>query len=40
MDGDGFGCRRVHNVPAYMSDEEVEIVFDDFKQMIEELKRT
>ena len=39
MDGDGFGCRRVHNVPAYMSDTEIEIVFDDFKQMMEELKR-
>lgn len=31
MDGDGFGCRRVHNVPACMSDAEIEIVFDDFK---------
>ena len=39
MDGDGFGCRRVHNVPACMSDAEIEIVFDDFKQMMEGLKR-
>ncbi len=38
MDDYGFGCRRVHNVPACMNDAEIEIVFDDFKQMIEELK--
>ena len=31
MDGDGFGCRRVHNVPACMSAVEIEIVFDDLK---------
>ena len=39
MDGDGFGCGRVDKVPVCMSDAEIEIVFDDFKQMIEELKR-